>query len=243
MPCLRPRSMLSGRLVLVQYRRMNLTTPIHCEMYQNAITCRCTAAPRVLHRLVPGSRRAADGRRTGSRGYHSRRDRPLDPSPDVIDPGHGQGRDPPRVGGSRRRRRAARPAGRQPAGRDRGRAPGEPGPRRPRDQSRDEARPPVPDGAAGDRHRARGGDRARRPRRSRRDARPRRPSRRPGFLNLRLADAALERMVGGHPRRARRLGPARVGEPARRSTSSSCRPTRPGRSMSATPAARSSATC
>src|SRR6478736_472650 len=62
MPCLRPRLMLSGRLVLVQYRRMNLTTPFHCEMYQDAVTCRCSAAPRVLRRLVPRSR----GPRTGA---------------------------------------------------------------------------------------------------------------------------------------------------------------------------------
>src|SRR6478736_472649 len=82
---------------------------------------RRTEGPASTGTKVPGP---ANGRRTGSRGYHSRRDRPIAPSPVVIDPGHGQGRDPPRVGGGHRRRRAARPAGRHPAGRDRGRAPG-----------------------------------------------------------------------------------------------------------------------
>src|SRR6478735_2684427 len=99
MPCLRPRLMLSGRLVLVQYRWMNLTTQIHCEMYQNAITCRCTLAPGVLDGLVLRSWRAADGRRTGSRGYHSRGDRPIARPAVLLDPGDRPGRDRPRVGG------------------------------------------------------------------------------------------------------------------------------------------------
>ena len=98
------------------------------------------------------------------------------------DAGHRVGR----AAGPRRRRRAA----------DRDRAAGQPGARRPRDEPRAEARPAVSDGA-----------RSRSPRPSqtelaRESADPASASPiaaadavAPGFLNLRLADAALERTI------------------------------------------------
>ena len=63
----------------------------------------------------------------------------------------------------------------------------------------------------------------------------------PGFLNLRLTDRVLETVVADDPSRTGTLG---SGQPRRResSTWSSSRPTRPGRSTSAMPGARSSAT-
>ena len=101
---------------------------------------------------------------------------------------------------------------------------------------------PLPHGAARDRHRARGGARARRRRR------PRPPDRGatvapPGFLNLRLADARPRAHRRRDPRRARALGPARAGEPARGQ-----RRVRVGQPDRAAPRrqrprARSSATC
>ena len=88
--------------------------------------------------------------------------------------------------------------------------PAEPGARRPGQQSGDEARPTVPDGAARDRRGAQGG--ARPPK-----SRPTPPPRPilavdvapPGFLNLRLADPALEAVDRRGAGRARRLGPRR----------------------------------
>ena len=88
---------------------------------------------------------AGPGRAATIRAVTDRSPHPLS----LLDPG-APARDEiaPRVGGGHRRRRAARPAARQPAGRDRGRAAGQPRARRLRDQPRDEAGPAVPDGAA-----------------------------------------------------------------------------------------------
>ena len=107
--------------------------------------------------------------------------------------------------------------------------PAEPGARRLREQPRDEARPAVPDGAARDRRGPPDG--ARRDRASDDPASTPIASAEvapPGFLNLRL----------DRPRRSRRSSPAILREPAAwgrveprpraSSTSSSCRPTRPG---------------
>ena len=121
----------------------------------------------------------------------------------------------------------AMPADADRAGR-RGRAPGRPGARRLRQQPRDEARPAVPDGAAGDRRGARGrADRGggRRPGRARSPP-PR--SRRPASSTCASRDGALEATIAailadpaqlgpdrrrGHgPRRQRRV---RLGQPDR----------------------------
>ena len=64
----------------------------------------------------------------------------------------------------------------------------------------------------------------------------------PGFLNLRLRAGALVRGDPAGAGRGRRLRPLRRSAPGGRSTSSSSRPIRPGRCMSAMCAARCSAT-
>ena len=97
--------------------------------------------------------------------------------------------------------------------RDRGRAARGPGPRRPRDQPRPQARAPVPSPAAGDRPGA--GRRA--PRRCHLRIRTR-PSGRsvvapPGFVNVRLADAALEEMLAAVLARPDDWGRVAVAEP------------------------------
>ena len=125
------------------------------------------------------------------------RDQPrAEPTTTAADPDPGPRRRRARVAaGDRGRRRCRRSRTALPVGRDR--AAGQPGARRLRRQPRDEARPAVPPGAARDRPGAR---RRRSPRTSptRRSARRSRRSRsrRPGFLNLRLTDAALEATIG-----------------------------------------------
>ena len=149
-----------------------------------------------------------------------------------------------RLGSGGRGRFVARLAGRRGAPGDRGRATGRRGPRRLRQQPRDEARPAVSHGAAGDRRRARGRAGRAKPRRdpagtpvASAEVAP------PGFLNLRLRDGALESTIAAILADPPAWGSGRRRCRPRRSTSSSCRPTRPDRCTSATRAARSSATC
>ena len=65
----------------------------------------------------------------------------------------------------------------------------------------------------------------------------------PGFLNIRVADGALAATAQHDPARPGHLGPRQPPRIRSTSTSSSSRPTPPGRSTSATPAAPSPATC